>query len=138
VKPLRHVFGVVAAYLPIMRRLGPLALILLALSGCAERWVRPGSTEAEGDAANAACANEAELAVPPLLQWRIVEPSRIERDRHCFRNDRGNERCRVFERFRPARWGTVDVNEMPRQAWRRQCMASQGFTFQGYRPLRLE
>jgi hypothetical protein len=121
-----------------MRRFVALALLLLAVAGCAERWVRPGATEAEGDAANAACASEAELAVPPLLQWRIVEPSRFERDRQCFRDDRGNERCRVYERYRPARWGTVDVNEVPRQGWRRQCMASQGFTFGGYRPLRLE
>lgn len=121
-----------------MRRVGPLALVLLALSGCAERWTRPGSTEAEGDAANAACASDSEVAVPVILQWRVVEPARIERDRFCRRDDRGNERCRFVDRFRPPRWDTVDVNEIPRQAWRRQCMAAKGFTFQGYRPLRLQ
>jgi hypothetical protein len=30
------------------------------------------------------------------------------------------------------------VNTGVRDAWRRTCMREQGFTFQGYRPLRLQ
>jgi hypothetical protein len=119
-----------------MRRLIPLALVL-ALGACAERWARPGTTEAEADAANEACGDQAALAVPPHYVWQMVEGPRIERDRHCWR-DGGREVCRTVERWRPARHAQVDVNEQPRQAWRRQCMGSQGFTFQGYRPLRFD
>jgi hypothetical protein len=116
-----------------------LALLLaLALAGCAERWARPGTTEAEADAANDACRDQATLAVPVLLQWRMIEPPRIVRDRDCWRGQDGRTVCRTYDRWRPARYGHVDVNEGPREAWRRQCMVEQGYRFEGYRPLRLE
>ena len=111
--------------------------LLLLLAACAERWERPGSTEADGDAANAACTDQAQLAVPVQLAWQIVEPARIERDRRCW-VEGGRERCRIYDRWRPARWGHVDVNTGARDAWRRTCLREQGFTFQGYRPLRLQ
>lgn len=86
---------------------------------------------------NARCGEEAALAVPPAWVWRMTEAPRVERERECWR-DGGRERCRVYERYRPARYAQVDANETPRQAWRRQCMMEKGFTFEGYRPLRLE
>jgi hypothetical protein len=116
----------------------PLALLLiLALSGCAERWTRPGTTEAEADAANASCTDKAELAVPPAMAWQIVEPAGTDYDRQCWRQD-GRELCRTIPRYRPARWGWVDLARGQRDAWRRECMRDQGFRFEGYRPLRLE
>lgn len=114
-----------------------LAACLFLLSACAERWARPGTSEAEADAMVEACRNEAALAVPPQFVWQMTSPARIERDRDCWR-DRGQERCRVTERYRPAQYSQVDINNGPREGWRRSCMAERGFTFQGYRPLRLE
>jgi len=115
----------------------PVLILLLALAGCAERWTRPGTTEAEADATNAACADQSRLAVPQQLVWQMVEPSRIERDRRCRR--RGDrEVCYVDTRYIPARYAWVDVNTSPRDAWRRECMRAQGFAFEGYRPLRLQ
>ncbi len=118
-------------------RLAPLALIALLLAGCAERWTRPGTTEAESDAMNAACANDAAQNVPVVLEWRMLEPPRIERDRECWERRDGQRVCRVFDRWRPARYGHVDVNAPARDGARRQCMVEKGFTFDGYRPLRL-
>ncbi|HZF77215.1 MAG TPA: hypothetical protein VE033_15425 [Acetobacteraceae bacterium] len=118
-----------------MRR--TLLLLALLLPACAERWERPGTTEAEAEATAAQCANAAALEVPPHFVWQVVEPARIERDRDCWVDRDGRRRCAVFERFRPPRWGQVDVNAGPRDASRRQCMAEKGFTFGGYRPLRL-
>jgi hypothetical protein len=112
-------------------------LLMLALAGCAERWTRPGVTEAEADAANAACADQAMLAVPPEMSWQIVEAAGTDYDRRCWRQD-GRQVCRTIPRFRPARWGWVDLAGAPREAWRRECMRGQGFRFEGYRPLRLE
>lgn len=111
--------------------------LLLLTAACAERWERPGSSPAEGDAANAACSDQAQLEVPVQLAWQIVAPARIERERRCWLEGR-REYCRIFERYRPAQWGHVDVNTGARDAWRRTCLREQGFTFQGYRPLRLE
>ena len=121
-----------------MRRLALALLMLAALAGCAERWTRPGTSEAEADNALAACRDQAILAVPAQNVWQIVEPGGYDRDRRCWRDRGGREHCQVFTRWRPARWGWVDVNASPREAWRRECMRAGGFTFDGYRPLRLE
>lgn len=121
-----------------MRCLAPALLLLLALAGCAERWARPGTSEAQADAQNAACRDQSALAVPAQMVWTIVEPGGIDRERRCFVNRDGREVCRVFERWRPPRYGWVDMNTAPRDAWRRECMRAQGFTFEGYRPLRLQ
>ncbi len=112
----------------------PLALLLLA--ACAEVWVRPGTTEEEADAMNAACREAAFAAVPPQMSLQMVRPARIDRDRIC-REDRGEQRCRFVDRYRPPEWDWVDMAAGPREAWRRQCMVDKGFTFEGYRPLRL-
>ena len=111
--------------------------LLLLLASCAERWERPGSSEGDGDAANAACTDRAQLAVPVQLAWQIVAPARIEREQRCWMRG-GREYCQVYDRYRPAQWGQVDVNTGARDAWRRTCLRDQGFVFQGYRPLRLD
>jgi endonuclease I len=119
-----------------MHRIALLLVLLPLLSGCAERWSRPGTSEETADAMNAACGNEAQLAVPPQMVWQMVEPPRIERDRQCWR-DGNRERCRVTERFRPARYDMVDLAISAREQHRTACMREKGFTFEGYRPLRL-
>jgi hypothetical protein len=77
------------------------------------------------------------MAVPPAMVRRLAAPARIERHREC-RREGDRERCTVTERFIPERWEDVDMNANARDGWRRQCMVSKGFSFQGYRPLRLE
>jgi hypothetical protein len=119
-----------------MRRVLPL-LVLLLLGACAERWTRPGTTEAEADATNAACGDQAVLAVPQQLVWTVVESGGYDRERHC-RHVQGREHCYYTTRWRPPRYGWVDANAQPREAWRRSCMRDRGFTFEGYRPLRLQ
>ncbi|NKC32172.1 hypothetical protein [Falsiroseomonas selenitidurans] len=120
-----------------MRPILVLLLLLPLLAGCAERWSRPGTTEAEAEAMNAACGNDAQQAVPPRMVWQQTAPARIERDRQCWRED-GRERCRTTERFRPARYDMVDVATGQREAYRTACMREKGFVFEGYRALRLE
>ncbi len=119
-----------------MRRIALLLVLLPVLSGCAERWSRPGTSEEVADAMNAACGNEAQQAVPPQMVWQMVEPARVERDRRCWR-DGNREHCRVTERFRPARFDMVDLATGVREQHRTACMREKGFRFEGYRPLRL-
>lgn len=120
-----------------MRRI-TFALLLLALASCAEVWTRPGTSEATAEATNAACLNQAALAVPVQLVWTIVEQGGYDRDRRCWRGRDGREYCDVVTRYRPPRYGQVDINEGARDGHRRQCMQEKGFSFGGYRPLRLE
>jgi hypothetical protein len=112
--------------------------VLLLLAGCAEVWTRPGTSEAEAEAMQATCRQEALAAVPVNNVWMMVDPGGTDRERTCWRDDRGRERCTVQTRFRPPRYDWVDVNSRPRDDWRRQCMVAKGFSFSGYRPLRLE
>jgi hypothetical protein len=114
-----------------------LILLLLLTGGCAERWTRPGVSEAQADAMNAQCGAQAAMAVPPAMVRRLASPARLERDRNC-RREGDRERCVVTERYIPEVWQDVDMNAQAREGWRYQCMVGKGFTFEGYRPLRLE
>jgi hypothetical protein len=120
-----------------MRRIAA-ALSLMLMASCAEVWTRPGTTEPEAEAANAACRDEASLAVPVQLVWTMVESGGYDRERRCYRRGDGREICNFVSYYRPPRFAWVDVNEAPRDGWRRQCMRAKGFEFQGLRPLRLQ
>ena len=116
----------------------PLPLLcLLLLAGCAEVWLRPGTSEAEADAANAACRGAALGAVPPWYETRLVSPPRAVPQEEC-RHVEGRRVCRVVGFvWLPPRYALVDLNAAARDEWRRGCMARQGFTYGGLRPLRL-
>lgn len=120
-----------------MRRFPLVLFLAFLLAGCAERWTRPGTTEAQADATNAACQDRAALTVQPLMVWQVVEPGGFVRERRCWREHSGREVCGFTERWRPPRQAWVDANVGAREAWRRDCMRSKGFNFEGYRPLRL-
>ncbi len=117
-------------------RIAWLALPFL-LTACAERWERPGTSEAQADAMNAQCLANAAAAVPPNVVDRIASPARRETVRDC-RRDGDRERCTTTERFVPERWERVDLNNGARDGFRQNCMVEKGFTFRGYRPLRLD
>lgn len=118
-----------------MRYLGLVVALLLA--ACAERWERPGATEAQADAMNAQCRAMAAVAIPPVLVSRLAAPARVERERNC-RREGNQERCITRQRYVAERWEQVDLNSSRREAVRTGCMAEKGFTFTGYRPLRLQ
>lgn len=118
-----------------MRYLGFVVPLLLA--ACAERWEHPRATEAQADAMNAQCRAVAAASIPPYIVTRLAAPARVERERYC-RRDGGRERCSFRERYIPERWEQVDLNNNRREAVRTGCMAEKGFTFTGYRPLRLQ
>ena len=86
---------------------------------------------------NAQCRAMAAATVPPHIVNRLAAPARVERERNC-RREGDRERCTTRERYVPERWEQVDVNSGHREAVRTGCMAEKGFTFTGYRPLRLE
>lgn len=119
-------------------RLLPLILLLL-LAACAERWEKPGATEAEGDAAQAGCTALAAEQIKPAMVWMQVAPAYWEPgDRHCWTGGNGVTHCRNSPpRFRPPVFDWVDINIPARQEARATCLREQGFTYQGLRPLRL-
>ncbi|MEY4794639.1 MAG: hypothetical protein RL312_166 [Pseudomonadota bacterium] len=116
----------------------PLVLALL-LAACAERWEKPGTTEAESDAAQSACTAQAAEKIAPAMVWMQVQPAYWEPgDRHCWTGANGATYCRSSPpRWRPPVFDWVDVNIPARREARAQCLQEQGFSYQGLRPLRL-
>lgn len=115
-----------------------LVLILLLLAGCAERWERPGATEADSDAAQAQCTAVAAQQVPPALVWTQTAPARYEPGERRCRTYRGHTECVTRpSRYIPPQYGWVDANTGQRRAARALCLQEGGWTYQGVRPLRL-
>ena len=116
----------------------PLLLLLLILAACAERWERPGATEAESEAAQARCTAEAGFRVPPALVWTQVSAGYwVSPRRSCRRHGDRTECVYTPGYYVPPRYGWVDVNTSQRSAVRAACLTAEGWTYQGLRPLRL-
>jgi uncharacterized lipoprotein len=49
-------------------RLALIVLSILTLTGCAERWEKPGATEQDFDAMKVACSNLAAKHFPPMMR----------------------------------------------------------------------
>ena len=112
--------------------------LLLLLSGCAERWERPGATEAEAEAAQARCTGVAAQQVPPALVWTQVAAGYWEPPERRCRTARGATECVTRPgRFVPPRFDWVDANTEQRSVARSACMQEGGWTYEGLRPLRL-
>jgi hypothetical protein len=123
--------------IPLMRAFPSLA-ILMSLAACAERWERPGATEAESEAAQAQCAVVAERQVPPAMVWTQTAPARYEPGERRCRTYRGRTECVTRpSRHVPATFGWVDANTGQRRAARAMCLQEGGWSYQGLRPLRL-
>lgn len=115
-----------------------LLAILLPLAACAERWDRPGATEAESDAAQAQCEAVAAREVPPAMVWAQVSSGHWEPSERRCRTRRGVTECVTRPgRYVPPRHDWVDANVPRRRAVRNACLVEGGWTYQGLRPLRL-
>ena len=117
----------------------PALFLLLFLAACAERWEKPGVTEAEADAAQAACTRFAAAQIMPRLVTEMTRPGWYDPgETSCWKSN-GIKRCEVVRRpgWRVAEYRTYDANAPMRQAVRSSCLTNQGFTYKGLRPLRL-
>lgn len=104
----------------------PALCLLLFLAACAERWEKPGVTEAEADAAQSVCTTQAAEQVRPAMVRMQTMPGRWQQA--------GQYGGRIWV---PPIYSTVDVNIPIRREARAKCLAEQGFAYKGLRPLRL-
>ena len=112
--------------------------LLLLLAACAERWERPGATEAESEAAQSRCTAIAQQQVPPVLVWTQVSPgSWVPGERRCWTRQGVTECVQRPPSYVPPRYDWVDANTGPRRAARAACLEEGGWSYQGLRPLRL-
>lgn len=108
-----------------MRRLALLALVLLA-GGCAEKWAKPGATEAEFRAMEAQCRAHAHQVWPPLLRTMLMAPAYfVPPVRSCDPSGR----CVFYGGYwEPPRYTVVDDNQARRNQERRACYIANGWT----------
>ena len=117
----------------------PPLCLLLFLAACAERWEKPGVTEAEADAAQAACTRFAAAQIMPRLVTEMTRPAGYDPgETRCWKSN-GIKQCRVVRHpgWRAAEYRTYDANAPARRAVRTNCLTNRGFTYAGLRPLRL-
>jgi hypothetical protein len=106
--------------------------LALGLAACAERWERPGATEAEAEAAQAACTALAAREVPPALVWTQIAPPRFDPPERRCRTFRGVTECWTLPgRYHPPLYGWVDAAEEERRQARAACLREGGWTYRG-------
>jgi hypothetical protein len=106
-------------------RLGLLLVVGLALAGCAERWQKPGATEAEFRVMEAQCTAHANDRWPPMLRQEMMFPPRyVPPVRSC--DARG--RCTWYGGWwEPPVMTVVDDHSSPRRQERRACYMGNGW-----------
>jgi hypothetical protein len=117
----------------------PALFLLLFLAACAERWEKPGVTEAEADAAQAACTRFAAAQIMPNIVRKMTRPAGYDPgETFCWKSN-GIKQCKVVRHpgWRAAEYHTYDANAPARSAVRTSCLTNRGFTYAGLRPLRL-
>jgi hypothetical protein len=104
-------------------RLWALALALL-VAGCAEKWAKPGATEAEFRAMASECEEEAAARFPPLLREQVMVPPRwFPPQTTC-----GPRGCVTYPGYWvPPQTMLVDDNLGRRSRARRECFMAQGW-----------
>jgi len=78
-------------------------LTALALSGCAQRWAKPGASDADFRIAQIRCETKGYERLPPDLQWmQITSGYTTHGHRSCWKS-RGQKRCETkgYERLPP-------------------------------------
>ncbi|MSP02075.1 MAG: hypothetical protein EXR07_13645 [Acetobacteraceae bacterium] len=111
-----------------MRRALPVIALLLAVTGCAQHWARPGGTPAELGAAKANCDAESFARFPQVLQTVMTSPGYVAPMRTDCRPGRHGPHCvTVGGEFVPPVFSTVDANSQPRYSAFNACMMAGGW-----------
>jgi hypothetical protein len=100
-------------------------LVLLAAAGCAEKWEKPGATEAEFRAMEYECGAQAAEQYPPQLYEQVVMPARWSPPyRAC-----GPRGCVYYPGYwLPPQTMVMDANQGRRHNARRACYLGNGWT----------
>ena len=109
-----------------MRMLILTALVLLA--GCAQRWEKPGATEAEFDRDLRRCEARALERHPPRLERRMISGGYFAPPRTRCHGHGKHRRCRTVPgRYMPPVWGDVDLNRGARRGELELCLREHGW-----------
>jgi hypothetical protein len=110
------------------RALFLLTLAAIALGGCAQRWTKPGATEADFKIAQLRCESHGYQRLPAELFWTQVSAGYYAPGYRNCRKSHGSRRCESRPgHYVPARYGHVDRNEAARDRFVALCLADNGW-----------
>ena len=110
------------------------ALLLAAalVGGCAEHWVKPGATEADFAAVNAACiARSYTMFAPMPVTEQVGGGYYLPGQEICHRRGPYLSCFELPGQFEPPIYGTVDANDPARVPVVRQCLYQGGWRPEG-------
>ena len=115
-----------------MRKLvGHLAILaaafLLPLTGCAEKWTKPGATDADFKAADSTCMAAALARHPPDLSQNEVMPAVVSQSTLVGDAQAGTCQFTGGGEVAPAVTITADANQDARLADWRACLRASGW-----------
>jgi hypothetical protein len=108
----------------------PLAVLGLALSGCVQRWEKPGGTADQFEALHTACLSRAYQRFPPRVHQIVITPaSRTAVTETCLPrlDGRGQSCTRTGGIYSPPVYSTVDDNDGARDQSVRACLFENGW-----------
>ncbi len=99
-------------------------MVAVSLTGCAQRWSKPGAGDEEFKLALIRCEAVGFERLPPRPHWTLLSPGYVTgARRHCRKS-----RCSyVPARYVPPRYGTIDLNDRARDSLVRSCLAEDGW-----------
>ena len=101
---------------------------LLSLSGCAQRWVKPGATEGDFKVAQARCETIGYQKLPARVQWMQTSSGYSTQGYNRCSGSGANRRCTyVPGSYQPPRYGNVDQNERARDRLVEACLLEDGW-----------
>lgn len=103
-------------------------IVAMALGGCAQRWAKPGATEADFRIAQLRCETDSHQRLPPDLRWTQLSTGYLAPGyQRCWKS-RGVRHCDYMPgHFVPPRFGHVDHNEPFRDRLVASCLVGEGW-----------
>jgi hypothetical protein len=111
------------------RRASLLLLFAVAmLGGCAQRWEKPGASEADFKIARMRCDAAGHRDLPPDLRWMQISAGYFSPGyRQCWKS-RGRRQCSYSPGYYvPPRFGHVDLNVGARDRFMTTCLLDDGW-----------
>lgn len=104
-----------------------IVLALLSLAAC-ERWVKPGATEADFEAAEARCRAQAYMMAPPAMRQVQASPGGMTpRQTRCTGSGDNRTCTTTGGDYRPPTYRSEDQNSGARRDFVRACLFDDGW-----------
>jgi hypothetical protein len=105
-----------------------LTIVSLSLSGCAQRWVKPGATEGDFKIAQARCEAIGYQKLPTRMHWMQISSGYTTQGYNRCTGSGANRRCYYTPgTYQPPRYGNVDQNEQARTRLVEACLFEDGW-----------